>query len=146
MHAIYNNSDNNILQSTTQTFKIPTNKKQTTREILFGPALLDAGRRVLCNQLRQSVRQSVCQSVTKVLILPAIRFFLIFCIKLAHYKRFKVTKPDFRKKKSWPKFWPKLGPKWGFWPTSQQPFSKKVNLWEIHLLGSKLLWNHSNGL
>ena len=26
---------------------------------LFGPALLDAGRRVLCNQLRLSVRQSV---------------------------------------------------------------------------------------
>ena len=30
--------------------------------IIFGPALLDAGRRVLCNQLRQSVCQSVSQS------------------------------------------------------------------------------------
>ena len=29
----------------------------------------------LCNQLRQSVCLSVCQSVTKVLILPTIRFF-----------------------------------------------------------------------
>ena len=35
---------------------------------IFGPALLDAGWRVLCNQLRQSV-------CPKVLILPAIRFF-----------------------------------------------------------------------
>ena len=67
--------------------------------------------RVLCNSLSLFVRPSVRLSVTKVLILPAISFFLIFCIKLALYKRFKVTKPDFRKKMSWPKFGPKLGPK-----------------------------------
>ena len=42
---------------------------------VVGPALLDAGRRVLCNQLRQSVCVCVCVSVTKVFILPAIRFF-----------------------------------------------------------------------
>ena len=47
---------------------------------VFGPALLDAGRRVLCNQLRLSVCLSVCQSVSvaKVLILPAISFFWFF--------------------------------------------------------------------
>ena len=45
-----------------------------------------------------SVRPSVSLS-DKVLILPIIRFFRFFCIKLAFYKRFKVTKPDFRKKK-----------------------------------------------
>ena len=57
-----------------------------------------------------SVCQSVCQS-DKVLILPTIRFFLIFCIKLAFNISRKVTKPDFRKKMSWSKFGPKLGPK-----------------------------------
>ena len=40
------------------------------------------------------------------------QIFLIFCIKLAHYKRFKVTKPDFRKKnvlaQIWAQNWPKM--------------------------------------
>ena len=43
--------------------------------------------------------------------------FLIFCIKLAYYKRFLVTKPDFRKKNylalKWPKM-VKIGPKMRF--------------------------------
>ena len=60
----------------------------------------------------------VCQS-DKVLILPTIRFFWFFCIKLAFYKRFKVTKPDFRKNNYLGLKWPKMvniGPKFGFWP------------------------------
>ena len=46
-----------------------------------------------------TILTSVCLSVChKSCHTSRHQFFLIFCVKLAHYERFKVTKPDFRKK------------------------------------------------
>ena len=42
---------------------------------------------------------SVCQSVTKCLLFPTIRFFLIFCMKSGFNKCSKVTKPVSYKRK-----------------------------------------------
>ena len=56
--------------------------------------------RVLMNPA-PSVSQSVCQSVTKVLILPNVSFFWFFCSKLAFSKSRKVTFSDFWKKNIW---------------------------------------------
>ena len=61
-----------------------------------------------------SVRLSVCNKSSHT---SHHQIFLIFCIKLAYYKRKKVTKPDFRKKnvlaQNWAK-WAQNGPNWGF--------------------------------
>ena len=65
-----------------------------------------------------SVCQSVCLSVCdKSSHTSHHQIFLIFCIKLAYYKRFKVTKPDFRKKNVLAQNWAKRaqnGPKTRF--------------------------------
>ena len=53
----------------------------------------------LCNQLCPSV----CLSVTPVLKIPIIRFFLIFCIKIAYYKLKESSRARFSKTKPGPK-------------------------------------------
>ena len=52
----------------------------------------------LGSYVSRPVHQSLCLSLTKVLILPVITFFWFFCNKLACSMCRKVTKPDFWKK------------------------------------------------
>ena len=80
---------------------------------LLDPPLLEGGSYVtssVCPSVRHSVSDTSSHTSHH-------QILLIFCIKLAYYKRFKVTKPDFRKKnvlaQNWAK-WAQNGPNRGF--------------------------------
>ena len=78
---------------------------------LFGPRVLPRGSLVIV-LVRWSVRWSV--RGPSVNISEAVHwFFLIFCMKLEHYKGTKVTEPDFEKK-SWGVTNGGKSPFWGY--------------------------------